>query len=36
MARPIANDGTDFVVKLDTHNHRIDYGDGNWMHKIGN
>lgn len=34
MAIPIANDGTDFVVKLDMHNLRIDYGDGNWMHKV--
>lgn len=31
---PIRNDGTDFVVTLDFNNHRIDYGDGNWMHKI--
>ena len=31
---PIKNDGTDFVATLDLQNHRIDYGDGNWMHKI--
>lgn len=27
-------DGVDFVVKIDTANHRIDYGEGNWMYKI--
>lgn len=32
--KPIKNDGTDFVATLDLQNHRIDYGNGNWMHKI--
>jgi uncharacterized Zn finger protein (UPF0148 family) len=32
--KPLKNDGTDFVTTLDLQNHRIDYGDGNWMHKI--
>ena len=32
--KPIKNDGTDFFVTLDYQNHRIDYGDGNWMRKI--
>ena len=27
-------DGMDLVVKIDFANHTIDYGDGNWMHKI--
>lgn len=27
-------DGMDLVVKIDFTNHTIDYGDGNWMHKI--
>lgn len=27
-------DGMDLVVPIDFVNHRIDYGDGNWMHKI--
>lgn len=31
---PIKNNGTDFYVTLDYQNQRIDYGDGNWMHKI--
>ena len=33
--KPIKNDGTDFVATLDLQNHRIDYGNGNWMYKIG-
>ena len=33
--KPIKNDGTDFVATLDLQNHRIDYGNGNWMHKVG-
>ncbi len=32
--KPIKNDGTDFVATLDLQNHRIDYGNGLWMHKI--
>ena len=32
--KPIKNDGTDFFVTLDYQNHRIDYGDSNWMRKI--
>ena len=32
--KPIKNDGTDFFVTLDYQNHRIDYGDRNWMRKI--
>ena len=31
-ARFSAND--DIVVKIDFANQRIDYGDGNWMHKV--
>lgn len=27
-------DGMDLVVPIDFANHRIDYGDGNWMHKV--
>ena len=27
-------DGVDFVIKIDFANHRLDYGNGNWMHKI--
>lgn len=27
-------DGMDLVVPIDFDNHRIDYGDGNWMHKV--
>ena len=34
--KPIKNDGTDFVATLDIENHRIDYGNGNWMHKLNN
>ena len=33
--KPIKNDGTNFVATLDLQNHRIDYGNGNWMHKVG-
>lgn len=29
----IAN-GVNLTVKIDFANHRIDYGDGNWMHKV--
>ena len=29
-------DGMDLVVPIDFDNHRIDYGDGNWMHKVDN
>ena len=32
--KPMKNDGTDFVATLDLQNHRIDYGNGLWMHKI--
>ena len=32
--KPVKNDGTDFVATLDLQNHRIDYGNGLWMHKI--
>ena len=27
-------DGMDLVVPIDFANHTIDYGDGNWMHKV--
>ena len=27
-------DGLDLTVKIDFANQRIDYGDGNWMHKV--
>ena len=28
-------DGMDMVINIDFTNHRLDYGDGQWMHKAG-